>query len=110
MSWVKERDLLIAQTMAFVQSIAGKQPEIEIRSETRTPFAPADATETAKRPAEVVSPVDRPSPAFRREVREEIQSRVAAFRAHQQHFEREREAYFNAVLAKTRATMGRQPN
>jgi hypothetical protein len=27
MKWMKERDLLIAQTMAFVQSVTGKQPD-----------------------------------------------------------------------------------
>src|SRR5690242_16920491 len=27
MKWMKERDLLIAQTMAFVQSVTGKTPE-----------------------------------------------------------------------------------
>ena len=27
MKWVMERDLLIAQTMAFVQSVTGKKPE-----------------------------------------------------------------------------------
>jgi hypothetical protein len=31
MKWQKERDLLIAQTMAFVQSIAGAKPELESR-------------------------------------------------------------------------------
>ena len=29
MKWMRERDLLIAQTMAFVQSVTGKKPEIE---------------------------------------------------------------------------------
>ena len=29
MKWMKERDLLIAQTMAFVQSVTGKTPEAE---------------------------------------------------------------------------------
>src|SRR6478672_1361622 len=27
MKWMKERDLLIAQTMAFVQSVTGKKPD-----------------------------------------------------------------------------------
>ena len=109
MSWVKERDLLIAQTMAFVQSVAGKKPEIEARPEARVQFTPVEATKAVQRPVEIVSPVDRPSPAFRSEVREEIRGRVAAFRAHQQLFEREREAYFNAVLARARASTGNQP-
>ncbi len=38
------------------------------------------------------------------EVRKEIQSRVAAFRANQHRFQREREAYYNAVLTKARST------
>ena len=29
MKWMRERDLLIAQTMAFVQSVTGKMPEAE---------------------------------------------------------------------------------
>src|SRR4030095_8446274 len=29
MKWMRERDLLIAQTMAFVQSVTGKAPEAE---------------------------------------------------------------------------------
>ena len=29
MKWVMERDLLIAQTMAFVQSVTGKKPEAD---------------------------------------------------------------------------------
>ncbi len=109
MSWVKERDLLIAQTMAFVQSVAGKKPEIETRPQARIQFTAVEATEAAERPVEIVSPVDRRSRAFRSEVREEIQGRVAAFRAHQQLFEREREVYFNAVLTKARASTGNQP-
>ena len=27
MKWMRERDLLIAQTMAFVQSVTGKKPD-----------------------------------------------------------------------------------
>ena len=29
MKWMRERDLLIAQTMAFVQSVSGKKPEAD---------------------------------------------------------------------------------
>lgn len=109
MKWVKERDLLIAQTMAFVQSVTGKKPELESWPETRLHFAPVEVKKADERPIEIVSSVARPSPALRSEVREEIQGRVAAFRAHQQLFEREREAYFNAVLAKARGSTGNQP-
>ena len=30
MKWMRERDLLIAQTMAFVQSVTGKRPDAEM--------------------------------------------------------------------------------
>lgn len=36
MKWMKERDLLIAQTMAFVESVTGRKPETEQRVETRS--------------------------------------------------------------------------
>jgi hypothetical protein len=42
-------------------------------------------------------------------MREEIQGRVAAFRAHQQLFDRERDAYFKSVLTRVRAPTGSQP-
>lgn len=108
MKWARERDLLIAQTMTFVQSITGKKPEAEARIE----FVPAEEIERAERPVEIVHeavPAMRPSPAPRSGLREEIQGRVAAFRAHQQLFDRERDAYFNAVLTKVRASIGNRP-
>ena len=108
MNWARERDLLIAQTMMFVQSVTGKKPEAEARAETRIDSTPVDEIEAAERPVEIV-PTSRPSPVYRSEVREEIQGRVAAFRAHQQLFHRERDAYFNAVLAKLRAPAESRP-
>lgn len=104
MKWAKERDVLIAQTMAFVQSIAGKKPEPEARAETRIEFTPVNEIERVERPVEVVT-LPQPSPILRSELREEIQVRVAAFRAHQQLFHREREAYFKSVVAKVRASI-----
>lgn len=116
MKWARERDLLIAQTMTFVQSITGKKPEAEaraeIRAEARIEFVPAEEIERAERPVEIVHeavPAMRPLPAPRSGLREEIQGRVAAFRAHQQLFDRERDAYFNAVLTKVRASIGNRP-
>ena len=41
MKWVMERDLLIAQTMAFVQSVTGKKPEAD------APKADAQAASTS---------------------------------------------------------------
>jgi hypothetical protein len=108
MKWAKERDLLIAQTMAFVQSIAGKNPGNETRAETAIEFVPVDQIEKAARPVEAVQ-VPSPPPSAPSELRDEIQGRVAAFRAHQQLFHRDRDAYFNAVLTKARASMPDRP-
>lgn len=57
MKWMKERDLLIAQTMAFVQSVKGKLPDTE---------PPAPAPQTAVPPAakpNAAPPVATPAPA-----------------------------------------------
>jgi hypothetical protein len=140
MKWVKERDLLIAQTMAFVQSVTGKKPDF-----TATPYAPralpvenalpvADpapvapsltkiqpiesATPTEFSPPELpLSDLSRPqtdaAPPIRAfshsDVRQEIQSRVAAFQAHQHRFQREREAYFKSVFSKVRSDIENGP-
>jgi hypothetical protein len=99
MKWKRERDLLISQTMAFVQSVAGKTTEAEGRAET----IPLDEPSEAKRPVETVAIV-RPYPVRHSELREEIRGRVAAFRAHQELFNRNRDDYCNSVLAKVRAS------
>ncbi|MGY4480320.1 hypothetical protein [Bradyrhizobium sp. USDA 3364] len=39
MKWMKERDLLIAQTMAFVQSVKGKLPDAELSAPVQRPTA-----------------------------------------------------------------------
>lgn len=102
MKWVVERDLLIAQTMAFVQSVTGKKPEAEAQLES--PSSPVVQIEQPESPAEVVETSRRPLVA-RSPVREEIEGRVAAFRAHQQRFDRERDRHFNSVLTGIRAAI-----
>ena len=99
MKWTKERDLLIAQTMAFVQSVAGKTTEAEGRVEP----IPPDEPDKVEQPVET-SPIMRPSPVRYSELREEIRGRVAAFRAHQELFNRYRDEYCDSVLAKVRAS------
>ncbi len=39
------------------------------------------------------------------DIQKEIRDRVASFRAHQQRFNREREEYFSATIAKLKASM-----
>jgi uncharacterized protein (DUF2461 family) len=80
MTWKQERDLLLAQTMAFVQSVAAK------------------ATDTV----DILPP--RLSPIGQSDLRDEIRRRVAAFRVRQQAFDRDRDAYCNAMMAKARAS------
>src|SRR5882724_2462850 len=106
MKWMRERDLLIAQTMAFVQSVTGQKPEADVFARadlpavtpTRLPDVEAMLAE-AILPPEAVRPVPAapaPRPAARSEYQSDIQARVEKFRAHQAKFNREREAYCSA--------------
>ena len=106
MSWMKERDSLIAQTMAFVQSVTGRREdlrpdlkpvlppvEVDVRAELATALEIVDA---AERP-----PVTVPQPrqVVLTDIQKEIRDRVASFRAHQQRFNKEREEYFSTYHA-----------
>ena len=144
MKWMRERDLLIAQTMAFVQSVTGKTPEAEktvatsvarLSVETSETIATSETTHAASvlpdieallgrtAPAaqaprdaprevsreETPREISRPAPPARLDLREDLQSeiraRVANFRAHQERFNREREAYCTATMAKVHAAL-----
>jgi len=138
MKWMRERDLLIAQTMAFVQSVTGKTPEAEktvtapvallsvetpktIRTAAVLPDILPDikallalTQPVAQAPAEISREeipreIPRPAPLARLDLREDFQSeiraRVANFRAHQERFNREREAYCSATMAKVHASL-----
>jgi hypothetical protein len=116
MKWMKERDLLIAQTKAFVQSVTGKVPTADAQDTLRdVPIKPTAADKIAEvqrtvetkpiesKPIETVQ-ITRPSQVRLGDFREEIRGRVAAFRAHQELFRRERNEYFNSVLTRLRAS------
>jgi hypothetical protein len=171
MKWMKERDLLIAQTMAFVQSVTGKMPEAEktvvapvalfsieatepsrieasepsstsaalpdsaaipdtatlphiaaladiksllaeTPSATRAPRelsreAPGEAPREASRetPREISRTIPIVRPDVREDIQAEIKARVANFRAHQERFSREREAYCSATMARVHASI-----
>jgi hypothetical protein len=145
MKWMRERDLLIAQTMAFVQSVTGKTPEAEKTVTTSVALlsvetsettaaalpdaalsdiksllavtppaaqAPREASREASREVsreEIPREISRPAPVARLDLREDFQSeiraRVANFRAHQERFNREREAYCSATMAKVHAAL-----
>jgi hypothetical protein len=145
MKWMKERDLLIAQTMAFVQSVTGKTPDaektvsasvsllsVEAYESTRPATALSDAAlsdiasllaETppaaqpptaaqaptlevfVETPRAIPMPVGVVRPDLREDFQSEIKARVASFRAHQERFNREREAYCSATMAKVHAAL-----
>ncbi|MET0676644.1 MAG: hypothetical protein ABW175_12675 [Bradyrhizobium sp.] len=162
MKWMRERDLLIAQTLAFVQSVTGKLPETDATTVTSAaettaatppsaaahPVATSESIHTAPplaevrsatveiaprrieqalpipAPVELLLPVeeaqpvvaqDEPKPApvidvfsppdLRVDFQTEIRARVASFRAHQERFSREREAYCSTTMAKVHASI-----
>ena len=142
MGWKQERDSLIAQTLAFVQSVTGKREEIvpprvaavdldalqaSLERSTLAPIqseraeAPVEPAVKAVMPVEparsvepaqpVEAPVSKPArrPIVQKEMQEEIRARIASFRAHQERFNREREEYFSATLARLRAAMKDSP-
>jgi hypothetical protein len=119
MSWKKDRDSLIAQTMAFVQSVTGRTDEVARidaqAAPTQAELAVLDAVETELAPvpepptiapaaaAPTAPPVKAvPASELQGEMAKEIRARVASFRAHQERFNREREEYFNQTLARLR--------
>jgi hypothetical protein len=124
MKWMRERDALIAQTMAFVQSVTGKRPDADKlaapsvaaavpgfsdapQSATRTSSVPDIAALLADTsiPAGPSRPIQIARTDIRGDVQSEIRARLANFRAHQERFSREREAYCSATLAKVRASL-----
>ena len=138
MKWMRERDLLIAQTMAFVQSVTGKTPEAEKTITASVALLSVETSETiraaaalpdigallAETPPVAQAPKDVPRDVSREEIpreisrlaplarpdlqedfQSEIRARVANFRAHQERFNREREAYCSATMAKVHAAL-----
>jgi hypothetical protein len=113
MKWITERDALIAQTMAFVQSVTGKKddlhpPEIPMEPVAASvqidPLSTVIKTEPLQ--AAPPQPLSLPPPRVAsHDVRTEMQARIANFRKHQERFEREREEYCAATLTKLRAAI-----
>ena len=116
MKWMRERDALIAQTLAFVQSVTGGKnagdpaapPALEAVPTPMPPSAPP-ASAAPVLPEAPNVPDAEPRPLVPGDVRSEMKSRIASFRAHQERFHREREEYFRSTLARLRATMKDDP-
>lgn len=130
MKWMRERDLLIAQTMAFVQSVTGKKPDadkplafmppvaesLSVSSDLERPVAAPAMPDIEAMLADTVLNAEPPKPIHvaarvpqRSEYQNEIQARVANFRAHQQRFLREREEYCASTMAKMQKTLDALP-
>lgn len=130
MKWISERDALIAQTLAFVQSVTGRKDDVlqpegtaVATSVVATEFVSVQETVTVQAVAPTAEPppmmVSSPAPqpeALPRSVqmppsrlngdfRSEMQGRIANFRKHQERFEREREEYCAATLTRLRAAI-----
>jgi hypothetical protein len=91
MQWMRDRDLLIEETLAFAQRVAAAKP---VRIETPTQVEPSRMVALEQ----IAKPRDK---LFERE---EIRQRVADFQANQQKFQREREEYFKQTMAKVRSS------
>ena len=108
MKWMRERDLLIAQTMAFVQSVTGKKPDADKTVATSVTMLSVETSEHAtshsmpdieallaealaadlprEMPTEMPREVSReampqalrPAPVTRAEVRSDFQSEIKA--------------------------------
>ena len=111
MRWMRERDALIAQTRAFVQLVtgrrekAGESPPRLAPEQPRPDTGPAEI-ETAEEPE---NPSVAKPPIVSGELKAELETRIAHFRAHQERFNREREQYFSDTLARLRAKIKDAP-
>jgi hypothetical protein len=96
--WIKQRDLLIEEALAFAQTVAANTPKMAL-----TPVHQPDAAQvvaSAQRIGAVTESGPRETPDMERNA---IQRRVANFKAHQERFQREREDYFQKTMAKAQS-------
>jgi hypothetical protein len=85
--WMRERDQLIEQTLAFVEGVAATRPARP---------APAPRPEPPQQTAKAAKI------EFTGSERAEIQQRVANFKAQQEKFQRAREAHYHAIISQAR--------
>jgi hypothetical protein len=118
MKWMRERDLLIAQTMAFVQSVTGKKPDSDNPAAFGASGLPTPSPTMPDIEAMLAEAIASPEPPkqvamartpLRSEYQNEIQARVANFRAHQQRFLKEREEYCSTTMAKVQKALDNLP-
>jgi hypothetical protein len=109
MGWKQDRDLLIAETLAFVKAVKGadaKAPAplqiapLEQIKQILKPETPSDRSENgdvSETSSDLAPPkFERMSSLSPQNEREEIANRLATFKATQLKFQREREQYGSA--------------
>jgi len=89
----RKRDLLIEETLAFVQGVAADAP--------KTIDLPKPVVPSVPRPFVAEVPTTKSRLDMERAV---IQRRVANFKANQEKFQQEREEYYAKTMADARAT------
>jgi hypothetical protein len=97
--WMKQRDLLMEEALAFAKSVAANAPRMAL-TPVNQPDAAQDSALSAQRPVAVTEPAPTDTPDMERIA---ILRQVANFKAHQQRFQREREDYFQKTMAKARS-------
>jgi hypothetical protein len=105
--WMRERDQLIEQTLAFVEGVAAAKPAraAAVGPALAEPKPVAQAGPAEPQKSEKFVAMRLPPVASERA---EIEHRVAKFKAQQQKFQRAREAHYDAIFLKARATPGNQ--
>lgn len=126
-SWKKDLDLLVEQTMTFVKSVAAANPAKAAHLESMVMVVkPVDVAQAILiQPPTPVPPPLSPLPASSSDAirltpenlkpmswmaseRDEIQQRVATFKAHQEKMQRDREDYYLKITEQTRAMIGNE--
>lgn len=97
MSWVEDRDKLIAETLEFVKQLQGDQPELAAKLQE----AIEPEIEAAANPKQIV-PGSIPKALNLADLRKDIRDRVDAFKSRQQALQDEREQHYRQSLTRLR--------
>ncbi|MBB5049901.1 hypothetical protein HNR60_004686 [Rhodopseudomonas rhenobacensis] len=102
----RDRDRFVRRTSTSISGTAAAKPRVEAKPRAENEL---NGAETALLDAELIDhdqlPAAGPDEAGETSERAQIARRVIAFRDHQIRLQQEREAYYDAVLAKTRAAL-----
>ena len=98
--WMKQRDLLMEEALAFAQSVAANTQKMAL-TPVHQPDAADDFALSVQRPiAAKEEPASQDKPDTEGAI---IRKRLENFRANQERFRREREEYCTTTMAKARA-------